>query len=73
MVEFVMASGAGLVYRRRAAARCAGPVMIEWPDASSAEKLEHWLAQFRRKDWFTLGNETEIVALYEAREARRQI
>ena len=50
----------------------AGPGMIEWPDASSAEKLEHWLAHFRRKNWFSLGNETEIVALFEAREARRQ-
>ena len=49
-----------------------GPVEIEWPDATSAEKLEYWLAHFRRKAWFTLGNETEIVALFEAREARRQ-
>jgi len=50
----------------------AGPGMIEWPDASSAEKLKYWLAHFRRKNWFTLGNETEIVALFEGREARRQ-
>ncbi len=50
----------------------AGPVMIEWPDASSAEKLEYWLAHFRGKNWFTLGNETEIGALFEGREARRQ-
>jgi hypothetical protein len=51
---------------------CAGPVMIEWSDASSAEKLEYWLAHFRRKCWFTLGNELEIIAMFEAREARRQ-
>jgi hypothetical protein len=49
-----------------------GPAMIEWPDASSAETLEHWPAHFRRKNWVTLGNEIEIVALFEGREARRQ-
>ena len=35
-----------------------GPLEIEWPDATTAEKLEHWLTHFRRKAWFTMGNET---------------
>ncbi len=48
----------------------AGPSMIEWPDASSAE-LDYWLAHFRRKNRFPIGNETEI-ALFEGREARRR-
>ena len=51
-------------------AGAAGPAMIEWPDASNVENLEYWLAHFRRKNWFTLGNEIEIVALFESREAR---
>lgn len=51
---------------------CAGPVMIEWPDASSFEKLEEWLGHFRRKCWFSWGNELEIIALFKEREARRR-
>jgi hypothetical protein len=49
----------------------AGPVTIEWPDASSAEKLEELLAHYRRKCWFSWGNELEIIAMFKEREARR--
>jgi hypothetical protein len=51
---------------------CAGPVVVEWPDASNPEKLEQWLSHFRRKCWFTWGNELEIIALFKERDARRQ-
>jgi len=51
---------------------CAGPAMIEWPDASNAPKLEDWLAHYRRKCWFSWGNELEITALFRERHARRQ-
>ena len=66
-----VAVGLGNTSKAKKLPGAAGPAMVEWPDASNAEKLEYWLAHFRRKNWFTLGNEIEIVALFEGRGGKK--
>jgi len=55
VIPLALMNGGGTARISKASSlpRC-GPVKIKWPDASSAEKPERWLAYFRRKAWLTL-------------------